>query len=165
MSWGGSEKNRWFQLNFLISMLWSSSGESWTYKKYDWLISDFVIFAAASAYLERSPQPSENQSAVSRYRKWCLGWTKKNWWEWNLNFWLWIDMPLLSHVALMLASPYFVIFLLQMKYSMMFQVLFSVTSFCSFSSCMTWPHIILVTENTPCMLQTFLMQRDSPSFC
>ena len=28
MSWGGSEKNRWFQLDVSISMLWSSSGES-----------------------------------------------------------------------------------------------------------------------------------------
>ena len=27
MSWGGSEKNRWFQLGVLISMFWSSSGE------------------------------------------------------------------------------------------------------------------------------------------
>ena len=30
MSWGGSEKNRWFQLDASISMLWMSSGESWT---------------------------------------------------------------------------------------------------------------------------------------
>ena len=30
MSWGGSEKNRWFQLDVLISMLWSSSGVSCT---------------------------------------------------------------------------------------------------------------------------------------
>jgi len=28
MSWGGSEKNGWFQLDVSISMLWSSSGES-----------------------------------------------------------------------------------------------------------------------------------------
>ena len=27
MSWGGSEKNRWFQLDVSISMLWSFSGE------------------------------------------------------------------------------------------------------------------------------------------
>ena len=36
MSWGGSEKNRWFQLDVSISMLWSSSGElgvTWCYRK------------------------------------------------------------------------------------------------------------------------------------
>ena len=51
MSWGGSEKNRWFQLNVLISMLWSSFGEISSLLLFEWEMTSF----SKTMLLQREP--------------------------------------------------------------------------------------------------------------